>query len=186
MSDIFLGFLNLLKLGDEKAWRKAFNFLYPIAWRAACVLGYSKSDAENVAFDTLMSLPYKIGLWKIQKKEDLHTRTTVEVYLRCLPFLEGLREGILKKWKEMLERNQVETEQKLYHFIYSFREIKEIYLTDLEKVIFTDRWLLKKDNTYISKERSIEEAEVQSILFQICRKMKSGLEEYGLGWVLIS
>jgi len=186
MSNTFLNFLRLLKLGDEKIWRKAFNLLYPIAWRAACMVGYSRDDAEGVAFDTLMTLPYKIGLWKIQREDDLRAYTTVDVYLRCLPFLENLSHGILKKWKDMLERNRDETERRLVHFIVSFREIKQLYLTDFEQVIFTDRWLLRKDKSFVAKERSLAVEEVQSILVQITRKMKSGLEEFGLGWVLSS
>ena len=86
----------------------------------------------------------------------------------------------------MLERNRDETERRLVHFIASFREIKQFYLTDFEQVIFTDRWLLRKDKSFVAKERSLAVEEVQSILVQITRKMKSGLAEFGLGWVLSS
>jgi hypothetical protein len=186
MSNAFLEFLRLLKLGDEKTSIKAFNFLYPIAWRAACMVGYSKEDAEGVAFDTLISFPYKIGLWKIQTEDDLRAHTVADVYLRCLPFLENHTRGVFEKWKNMLEMNREETEQRLVHFVASFREIKQLYLSDFEQMIFNDRWLLRKDRSTIARERAMEADQVQSILEKIVRKMKSGMEEFELGWMLSS
>ena len=62
--DFFSEFIRLFEQGDLSTWRKAYDFLYPVAARAAHVLGYSREEAETIAFDSLSSLPGKLFSFK--------------------------------------------------------------------------------------------------------------------------
>jgi hypothetical protein len=184
MSTSFTEFLCLLQKGELKAWQRAYDFLYPVAARAAHVLGYSREEAETIAFDSLASLVGKISQVQIRREEDLRTFAVTEVYIRCLPVLENLGTGPLGKWKEALVQDRVSTERKIFRFISLMHDLKVSHLSEFEQIVFNDRWLMRKDRSTIANERAIEMDQLQSILEKIVRKMKLGLEEFGFKWML--
>ena len=179
-----LNFLQLLQDGDLKNWQRASDFLYPVASRAAHVLGYSLEEAEVIAFDSLASLAGKISQVQISREEDLRAFAVTEVYLRCLPVLENLGTGPLAKWKEALIKDRVSTEREIFRFISLMHDLKVSHLSEFEEIVFNDRWLMRKDRSTIANERAIEMDQAQSILEKIVRKMKLGLEESGFSWML--
>ena len=124
MPTSFTEFLCLLQQGELKAWQKAFGFLQPVAARAAYVLGYSREEAEAVAFDSLASLPGKISQVSISREEDLRAFAVTEIYLHCLPVLENLGTGPLGKWKEALVQDRVSTEREIFRFISLMHDLK--------------------------------------------------------------
>ena len=184
MSISFIEFIRLFENGDLSTWRKAYDFLYPVAARAAHVLGYSREEAETIAFDSLSSLPGKLFQFQISREEDLRAFVVTEVYLRCLPVLENLGTGPFGKWKEALVKDRVSTEREIFRFISLMHDLKVSHLSEFEQIVFNDRWLMRKDRSTIANERAIEMDQVQSILEKIVRKMKLGLEESGFKWML--
>ena len=184
MSTSFTEFLCLLQQGELSTWRKAYDFLYPVAARAAHVLGYSREEAEVIAFDSLASLTGKISQVQIRREEDLRAFAVTEVYLRCLPVLENLGTGPFGEWKEALVKDRVSTKREIFRFISLMHDLKVSHLSEFEQIVFNDRWLMRKDRSTIANERAIEIDQVQSILEKIVRKMKLGLEESGFKWML--
>ena len=184
MPDVFSQFLFSLQQGELSTWRKAYGFLLPVVARAAHVLGYSREEAETIAFDSLSSLPGKLFKFQISREEDLRAFAVTEVYLRCLPVLENLGTGPFGKWKEALVKDRVSTEREIFRFISLMHDLKVSHLSEFEKIVFNDRWLMRKDRSTIANERAIEMDQVQTILEKIVRKMKLGLEESGFKWML--
>ena len=85
MTDVVEEIVRLLKLGDEDAWRGAFQPLYAVAWKASCKLGFPEGrEARDYAFEFLKKLPYKISTWKVSTWDELKANVIADI---CTPKL---------------------------------------------------------------------------------------------------
>jgi hypothetical protein len=77
--------VRVLKLGDEDAWREAFQPLYAVAWKASCKLVFPEGrKARDYAFEFLKKLPYKISTWKVSTWDELKANVIADI---CTPKL---------------------------------------------------------------------------------------------------
>ena len=185
MTDFGEDFVRLLKLGDESAWEKAFQPLFAVASKTAFKFELlSSNEAQDYAFEFLKKLPYKILDWNVRTWEQLKANVVASILEEGIVFLNDLAIDSFKRWKRMLKDNAHEAAEKLVVLLVAIREIVSIKLNSFEKKLFKDHFLLKKDLVVLSFQNRMDEIAIQDICVQIIKKLKDGLCDFGLGWVL--
>lgn len=185
MSDFGEDFIRLLKLGDESAWEEAFQPLYAIACKTAYKFELlSGNETQDYAFEFLKKLPYKVLDWNVRTWEQLKANVVVSILEEGIVFLNDLAIDSFTRWKRMLKDNAQEAAEKLVVLLVAIREVISIKLNSFEKKLFKDHFLLKKNLVVLSFQYRMDERTIQNICGQIIKKLKDGLCDFGLGWVL--
>jgi hypothetical protein len=185
MTDLREELVRLLKLGDENAWREAFQPLYAVAWKASCKLGFSdECEARGYAFEFLKKLPYKISNWKVSTWGELKANVIADILQTGIAFLEDLSSGTLKKWKEFFSKNAEEARQRLVQLLVGIKEIIRIQLSEFERKLFKDHFILRKGSYGLASEYEMEPSQIKQACAKMIEKVKEGLHKFGLGWVL--
>lgn len=181
-------FVRLLNLGDEDTWREAFDALYPIAMKAARSLGLAKvTDLEEVAFEVLRGLPLKVGQSPLESLRELKARTIASVYARGQILLDNVGRGESStggfSWVALFEENPREAEERMAHALMSLNEIMRKRLTEHDRKLLTDRYVLKFDEEKMATDRGIEIETIHGMIRDAFKKLRDGLEDFGLGWL---
>jgi len=185
MTDFSKDFVRLLKLGDESTWRKAFQPLYVVAWKTACKLGLSSDkEAQEHAFIFLKKLPYKISKWKVVTWEEIKANVIADILQDGISFINELAVGSLKRWKKMFQENAVEAREKLIILLLAIREIVAVKLNKEERRLYKDYLVLRKSPDVLSLKYGLNSGLLRDTCQKLMRKLKDGLIEFGLGWVL--
>ena len=185
MSDFSNDFVRLLKLGDESTWREAFQPLYAVAWKTAYKLGLSSDkEAQEYAFDFLRKLPFKISSWDVNTWEEVKAHVIADVLQGGIVFLDELALGSLRKWKKMFKENVSEAKERLICFLLSIREIISLCLNELEKRLFSDFLVRKKELYILKSEYGLDAASLKDACQSMMDKLRDGLHKFGLGWTL--
>jgi hypothetical protein len=181
-------FVRLLNLGDEDTWREAFDALYPIAMKAARSLGLAHvTDLEEVAFEVLRGLPLKVGQSPLGSLRELKARTIASVYARGQILLDNVGRGESSpggfSWAALFDENPREAEERMAHALMSLNEIMRERLTEHDKKLLTDRYVLKFDEEKMAADRGIEIETIRGLIRDAFKKLRDGLEDFGLGWL---
>jgi len=181
-------FVRLLNLGDEDTWREAFDALYPIAMKAARSLGLAQvTDLEEVAFEVLRGLPLKVGQSPLESLRELKARTIASVYARGQILLDNVGRGESStggfSWVALFEENPREAEERMAHALMSLNEIMRKRLTEHDRKLLTDRYVLKFDEEKMADDRGIEIETIHGMIRDAFKKLRDGLEDFGLGWL---
>ena len=181
-------FVRLLNLGDEDTWREAFYALYPIAMKAARSLGLAQvTDLEEVAFEVLRDLPLKVGQSPLESLRELKARTIASVYARGQILLDNVGRGESStggfSWVALFEENPREAEERMAHALMSLNEIMRKRLTEHGRKLLTDRYVLKFDEEKMADDRGIEIETIHGMIRDAFKKLRDGLEDFGLGWL---
>ena len=181
-------FVRLLNLGDEDTWREAFDALYPIAMKAARSLGLAQvTDLEEVAFEVLRGLPLKVGQSPLESLRELKARTIASVYARGQILLDNVGRGESStggfSWVALFEENPREAEERMAHALMSLNEIMRKRLTEHDRKLLTDRYVLKFDEEKMAADRGIEIETIHGMIRDAFKKLRDALEDFGLGWL---
>lgn len=185
MPDFGKNFVRLLKLGDESSWRQAFQPLYTVAWKASCKLGLSSDkEAQEHAFNFLKKLPFKVTRWNVTTWEEIKANIIVEILQDGISFINDLTVGSLRRWKRMFVANREEAREKLIILLVAIREIVALQFNQTEKRLFKDYLVQRKAPDILSLEYGINTGVLKDTCSRMMRKLKEGLINFGLGWVL--
>ncbi len=181
--------IRLLNLGHEPTWRKAFRKQHGIAYRAAQRLGLVKvEDIQDMAFEVLRGLPFKVGHSPLKSLEDLKARTVASVYARAFLLLENLKEPPQPKdgfsWAECFRDNPEEAEEKMALVLLSLNEIMRERLSEDERKLLLDRYVLHRSEEKMAAERGIDVETLRRMIRDALKKLQDGLRDFGLGWLL--
>ena len=84
----------------------------------------------------------------------------------------------------MFQENAVEAREKLIILLLAIREIVAVKLNKKERRLYKDYLVLRKSPDVISLEYDVNSGLLRDTCQKLIRKLKDGLIEFGLGWVL--